>query len=61
MARGNFELIRHGLKVFARRDLEAWRACFDPEVDVREDPSIPDAGGYKGPRGANAVARDHGA
>jgi ketosteroid isomerase-like protein len=51
MARGNVELIRHGLEVFARRDLEAWRACFDPEVDVREDPSIPDAGGYKGHEG----------
>ena len=51
MARGKVELIRHGLDAFARRDLEAWRACFDSEVRVREDPSMPDAGEYVGHEG----------
>ena len=51
MARGKVELIRHGLDAFARRDLEAWLACFDPGVDVREDPFIPDAGSYRGHEG----------
>jgi ketosteroid isomerase-like protein len=51
MARGNVELIRHGLEAFARRDLEAWRACFDPEVDVREDPPFPTPAATRATRG----------
>jgi ketosteroid isomerase-like protein len=42
------ELIRYGLDAFARRDLETWLDCFDPDVEVREDPFFPDAGRYDG-------------
>jgi hypothetical protein len=48
MARENVEVIRRGLDAFAERDLEAWLDCFDPAVEVNEDPSIPDAGSYRG-------------
>jgi ketosteroid isomerase-like protein len=44
----NVDLIRKGLEAFARRDVSTWLECFDPEVEVREDPSIPDAGSYRG-------------
>jgi uncharacterized protein len=51
MARGKVDLIRHGLERFAERDIDAWLGCFDPDVSVREDPFIPDAGEYRGHEG----------
>ena len=48
MTGGNAALIRRGLDAFAERDLEAWLGCFHPEVEVLEDPAIPDAGSYRG-------------
>jgi ketosteroid isomerase-like protein len=45
---GHIAVIERGLLAFQIRDLEAWLACFDPEVRVFEDPSIPDAGRYEG-------------
>jgi ketosteroid isomerase-like protein len=51
MASGGADLIRYGLDAFARRDIEEWLACFDPDVEVVEDPSVPDAGSYSGHAG----------
>jgi ketosteroid isomerase-like protein len=51
MASEAAELIRFGLDAFSRRDIEAWLGCFDPEVEVIEDPSVPDAGAYSGHAG----------
>jgi ketosteroid isomerase-like protein len=45
------EVIKRGLAAFATRDLETWRECFDPDVEVTEDSSIPDAGSYHGHEG----------
>jgi ketosteroid isomerase-like protein len=42
------DLIRRGLDAFARREIAAWLDCFDPDVQVLEDPAIPDAGSYRG-------------
>jgi ketosteroid isomerase-like protein len=44
----NLEVISRGLAAFAERDVERWLDCFDPAVEVLEDPSIPDAGRYDG-------------
>lgn len=51
MAVGGADLIRFGLDAFSRRDIEAWLGCFDPDVEVVEDPSVPDAGSYSGHAG----------
>lgn len=44
-------MIRRGLSAFDARDLDEWLACFHPGVNVLEDPSIPDAGSYRGHEG----------
>jgi ketosteroid isomerase-like protein len=48
VAGANAHVVARGLEAFARRDIPDWLGCFDPEVEVREDPSVPDAGGYHG-------------
>jgi uncharacterized protein len=48
MAGENVEVVRRGLDAYNRRDMPAWVDCFDPAVEVSEDPSIPDAGSYEG-------------
>jgi ketosteroid isomerase-like protein len=52
MAGENVEVIRRGLDAFARRDIDdAWLDCFTTDVEVVEDPTIPDAASYSGHEG----------
>lgn len=39
MAGANTDVVQRGLDAFNRREMDAWLDCFDPEVEVNEDPS----------------------
>lgn len=44
----NLEVVRRAFDAFERRDIAAVLDCFDPDVRVREDASLPDAREYRG-------------
>lgn len=45
------EVVRRALDAFARRDMPSFLYAFDPDAQVTEDTSIPDAASYRGHEG----------
>jgi ketosteroid isomerase-like protein len=55
MSQENVELARRTYEAFNRRDLDAVLNVFHPEVEIHDEPEIPDAAVH---RGHEAVRRD---
>jgi ketosteroid isomerase-like protein len=47
----NVEIVSAALKAWNRRDAQAALACADPDIEVREDSTLPDPEVFHGPEG----------
>jgi ketosteroid isomerase-like protein len=52
MSEENIAIVRRVLEAFARQDVDAQLAMFDPDVELHEWPEGPDPGTYRGHAGA---------